>query len=1403
MDKPKDLIDGLSNNPLSYLFPFQQLAPQAAIIPLPAVSVPDIITGASPEMDRLKHALDSAPELARELAEDDFGSEEMKEILKMEVDSLRFKKPSIKLKEVPNPRLPFYEEYVLSSLNSQINLSKPPIKVKRGKLMYKPEDEHVMDDFDFTLQRMAPKRSLQENVSFEETEMGRTEKRPKISYDLAAFIELLESQGTSFNKFWIELAEDQSVLSDEALNRIDESLRNTPSGELSVDTLCKVESLMHKSLGTCIEKIQISDLTTRDESTILKTGIVLSGLKCCAIILTILNMAREEKVLYVDSHLKSIIELVYTVCDDFICPFYSLFDDSDIEAGCYACTILVSQLIPQLSQYVWRGHVDEMVVTRLEYLCMRVVFQDLSLARRNQQMAGAAELLQQVCVSLLCCIFEKFLDQREFVLEELMTNMEKLPVNRMAFKSFKIAVESNVVSVSLISIFLLDLLSTFTIEVGDCGFMREYQPDEELPSEMQNILQNCEQKWTDLTGCCNYLSSVLVNRILTGGTWKSHFELLLEDLLNLMYIPQYCVSETLLYSIMRTLMYICQEKGSAELLEMIGVIGSRIVDIENNCHLELYEKVLDEHKAPALFLKALHYLSAENSVTSRTVLKAIVLPSADSSQQTGQYSQLLGSWDLSHLREPFFQLITKFLDHPKVKTRSRAMKMLNAIVSKNSKLLRLPAIQNCISTHLVDSSSLVKDATLDMVSNYIELDPAIADELQTKLCQLLCDGSISIRKKAIKVMSGKMSLVSKETRIAMFVALLGKQNDEEDSVTDLAKASLLDLCWNQMPLNDAMVLMSKVVSVQHDLFSKFIKENVLHKGVGTKESARLKYVNSLRELVEKTVDTVVSCLNSSSDMLLALLSCLAQLDGSLISQNNLVSLEPYLMVTEHSCTLHLLRIFKLVLPSCRTLNRNLVNNLAMSILKKLTKFNAKELNEAVPCAWILLKELNQTSKMSNVCISVLKLMRPLLDNADSEVPKLQRLLYLLGNLGKHCQFEGDRELFIRSGVLASKDESVISNILKYLLTFANGSLDVRRIAIRNLVGVCVTNAKFFAAPPILEVLDREMGRSGEYEIKDVITQGFIEFLQEQERVTISKIGLDTKNSRKLEIDVDVFHGNSEGFVNDGICSMIVQRFLPQILDTCLLPEVSKCFLPISFLQLAVKYGFGNPKICIPTIVALEASSNATVRSMALEMHTKIYEKHESLVESSYNAGVKMAFEYRSCESWFFTHFFSVFKDDASCRRRIWKSFIRMFQGTYFKSEENAFFMRFAQFLTANIASLEFLVLEEVYIIVHGIDSALSFQSIQPIKPCETLTEWQNQAHQAFGYVCLSHLRAHLVTKYHINEEKAQKINLAKSDKELKISPRSKPVVFQMPNGNFQSIENCQRLCHLLNHISAP
>lgn len=1289
---------------------------------------------------------------------------------------------------------------------------------------------------------------------------------------------------------WIELPSSEHVLSDDVILQIEQYLLKVIGTklvhEIPFEVLDRIKKLAIRSIK-CSENYDWAEPEIQNDFWPLK--VALNSLKAVNVILIVFNTQRQEKKLYLNEDLSTALDFIYKLAEDFIIRITMQNDDREKENTKMIIGImnLLIRCFELFGDYIVNNQANDSILTKLEYLSILVFFH----TGEKNKFISSLQNLKIASMKLIADIFKSKRDQRLFIVNELLSNFERLPTHKVHSRQVKLLRST---SIQLFTVLILNILQTLNIkdielkevikekQQNSAEFNSENLSGEDL--EMKRIASEVNQEKSNIL---SLISSTLVSKLVTqlNANTKQLFELFIKDLLNIVKYPEWPAAEQLLGALTNTLVSNSENQPSVVetyLLEMIGLIGSTMLELKgpddlpalrtsdleteyatvSSYLLSLRSTFPAIHAADSfIFDWELALISDITSADVPDVLKKKQKFTSDalmSSYYRGRSNDLLKITDgniaeenamLSYkkillcgsfmkLYQNFLNHLLKAIDHPKIKSRTRAMKNLAQLIDKDSRLLNVSMVKQSLSNRIVDSSPLVRLAVLEIFDQYILKKPELIGEFYQTLI-LSNDKSVSVRSKSIKIAKRIfMETEIKDIKVFALERILRRLEDDEENVLELAEQILMELAF--LNLNDELVQFSKDPSKQRDqvstvvdvlldlinkseknweLFSTYLNDKIIRKTEENKKvhDILLRVTNTMVDvLLSFVVEYMDSDKQNSVEQGLGLLSIFARCDYGLIDQEQLMSLQPYLTSDSPSSSAisyYTLVIFRHTLGRTSSYRDQFLTVSQTSLLRKLTKFNTRELDEAMPCIWMISVMRNDTPKIANAAVSCLGLIKPYVDKAlkddlRNSDPKVLRLIYLIGSFGKYCDFEINREIFQSSKRLALKEkESVLSLITKYLLVFTRAAVNrqIRRVAVRNIISVSSTHPKLFMSAPILSVLDSEFTGSS-VDFKEVMIQDIFEFLEREEKNSVKRSGHEGKISSKVNLDVDVFHGNSKMFENDGICASLVQRYMDPILDMCIYDDGEHSYLAVKYLKFIVKLGFANPRICIPTVVALEASKVPYIRSMALEIHRELHSKHESLIDSSYIHGLKLAVKYRSKLSssmlsenqLYFNKLYKVIEESKSSKKKFLNQLVKSFAFNIDNTnEEQALFLKdYVLFVANSLPYCELGNVDEVFILVDGIDVVLSNQGVTlSTKVSEKLQQdhsdinWKVLGYMSLAILSLHELKSTLISAYKIPEVGQR--NELKSQKTKYTEVPIKLVDLDPEGGPFK--ETCQQL----------
>lgn len=195
---------------------------------------------------------------------------------------------------------------------------------------------------------------------------------------------------------------------------------------------------------------------------------------------------------------------------------------------------------------------------------------------------------------------------------------------------------------------------------------------------------------------------------------------------------------------------------------------------------------------------------------------------------------------------------------------------------------------------------------------------------------------------------------------------------------------------------------------------------------------------------------------------------------------------------------------------------------------------------------------------------------------------------------------------------------------------------------------------------------------------------------------------------------------------------------------------------------------------MPTIIALETGRDQSLCNIATKLHRQLNEKHESLIESCYLDGVKLAYRYQMRLNG--NHI--VLEPDMACLQTLY-SIVRTsrkgrqkFLVALTKSLDTNLNkldglmetdVKYAQFIAHNIACLAYTASEEIHLVIHTIDKLLSTTGASLVQLLESEDSSSGRAAEQLGKAAAiaayaMSLRHQLKLVYGITETKCLAFN---------------------------------------------
>ncbi|SMN19854.1 similar to Saccharomyces cerevisiae YDR180W SCC2 Subunit of cohesin loading factor (Scc2p-Scc4p), a complex required for loading of cohesin complexes onto chromosomes [Maudiozyma saulgeensis] len=1368
-DVPKRIVNAISMRPINHLIPKD-----------------DIIMLNNSHMR-------ASINLKKEISKDIFEQDEMTNMIKSEISEtaeisnsspleMKFRYPqNIKLDEETDLKgqlnlLKDLSPITLQYMNSRKTyvdpsqiVQTPMVSDRTFKRITHPEEETSIVE-DIVTEQQSKKTKISTNVSLNQENIG-------LQY-MKDFKELLRTIDTDNNndivgntELWYPLGDDHYILTEFCLNKIITILQNISKipqiwPKLNVQDLIKL-------LNLATENIRLSrEYSNLDfDNSMLK----IIGFLSINVTFSIFLFNIEEKRLYLEEFVLEPIEFL-TENSDFSQDTQNKDNDQIIQ--------LFDNTLSLIPKYILlRPHIDDRLVTRLIYGFSGILTDEVSQQGSNTIINSTLGHIKLTCSKVFISLFEKIPNQREFILDELLSQMEKLPQKRLQKRLMRLGNNTFITHFTLTILEMLEKINYYdyiqSIVTVDKNIIDVLNYHKKVSSEQ--ILQYIDH-------IVDFIFNKLIDHL---AKYRHCLDNIVQDLTNALLYGTYPVSESLLSAIVNKMLEIfgSSKKYNANVettcLQQLGHIAGTMFDIKRQTKLHEANNLIKICNYPDMlpqwlgsFSKYVTYIkkytsrssafyfaycmemnsllklydlmkdtTSDQQETKETIFNAVNTLINDTIEEHNivtpetvkyHYYSILHSFELINLYEPYLKLVLSILDEDKIKLRSVAIKSLSTLITKDNNVLSSPMVKTTVTDLLRNpSAASIKDAILDLVSigsAYIGFYKEININYDSD--------SLQVRRHILRI-NEKIydETTDQQIKVFVFSRVLMKIEDEEDSIIDLARGTILkkwitvltdlkdlpekeyETCYEIIQIMSGVISLSEKCS---DLFSWFLNFYLLNneyhpisRYTEIKDNLKIitnNLVQMIIELQAKDIDDIDT--KSQKQKLLNLLSLFSDSIVPFISKDHIIGLYPY-MVTDAKSNLyfHILHTYKNSMEKLNNFKPKFLFELETTILTALPKMTVKEIDEAIPLAWCVANQRSDFGRLLKACSSCFTLLNPYINLANNNPnklsldSKLQRLLYLATGFARFSNFDTS----VTHISYVPDGEPVYEYVAKCMLIFSKGNTDhvIRRIAIKNLTKLCGNHPRLFNSKHILKVLDTEF-RSKNLDIQLVILESFYDFFVQEEKHSLRQTGESSYMSSDKQRKKYAKMNQKTEFLNDGICAALVARYIQNILRICLLTDFKNALVGIRLLKLILEYGYTNPSLCVPTVIALLSSTNVYIRKISVDLFTKLMEKYETMVYSGLPKGILLAIKYaRDCDSTEYyqnEQFISLLQSNmttskgsvAKFNKRLFNTIDMLLEASLNEStmEEN---VHIILFIASNISNMRFQDQYELLVFIRKVD----------------------------------------------------------------------------------------------------
>lgn len=1024
---PKRLLEALPNQTLSYLIPKDKLAPLISSKFTTTVDVSDDSSLSTESKDDKNIAL---PESIRRFYSTDSIDENSK---------ILYRKPIHMIQHSGSPSNSNDLFTKLSPLAKQcLTEVSPNIKQRDHgngtqaveSLERKRKMENILDtDLNLTYKVKNRHTTLATGVSINEYALGK-------QY-LNEFNNLMEQirvdtekEDYSNQEYWIHIDDENMCLNERVLQRCQLLLKNILNiselrNNVTLNNLVLLLDSMIKNIINCESYTSLDDKSSGITKRITNMSV--------HIIFSVFLLKRPEREIYLEKYI-----LIPTA---YLSKFINEIKENYLSKNIHPDLVLLSQSIQLLPAYIRQNtYLDDGFLTKLIYFFADIITDSAITFTSNASMQHTWDNIKALSSDVLVAIFQVVPAQRLFLINELLSNIDKLPSKRVQRTLNKISKDKYATYFTTCLLTLLANINSFEVLSHQEGttddtialFKREKKEQEKLASDF-----------------IEHINQTILKRFLQNSTkYRYILESFVQDLVILFRLPTWFIASEVLSSLLNKLLSIFESSSTSSLVEtsclqIVGQIGSAIFDVkhstlskqDNNIvklynypeyipqFLESFNRCIEYTRMDPTGLSSYEYIQCKefekllelyelNSdvnnisnidtymkefLTKVTDLKSIIKGGISFEDINNDFCSVLQSEVLISQYESYFHILLTMLDSNKIKLKSTAIKALSLLVSKDNTILSNPILKSAISQILIDDSAAsVRDAVLDLIgigSGYMQYYKQININFD--------DDSILVRKHILKI-NEQIYSESEDIETNIFVAsrILLKTEDEEDAIIDSAKKTLLNkwiLSFDDRNQRDEseMNIIKKTISViagvisldrkNFEVFDWFLNFYLLETSDHTPDIYK-QIVKNLTTMSNVLVQEIINLQlgdakneaeNKITEDYFKLLSLFADTTVSLITREHISGLYPYMLSGEKDIFhYHILHVFNKTLQRLSNFKINFLDSIEKDVLKQLVKLNTDEINEAVSIIWSTATQRHNKTRVIQACSSCLVLLNP-------------------------------------------------------------------------------------------------------------------------------------------------------------------------------------------------------------------------------------------------------------------------------------------------------------------------------------------------------------------------------------------------------------------------------------------
>ncbi|KAG9964955.1 hypothetical protein KCU61_g2272, partial [Aureobasidium melanogenum] len=437
---------------------------------------------------------------------------------------------------------------------------------------------------------------------------------------------------------------------------------------IDIEDLGRVQRLCdHAVTAAGTTNYRINDDTPQEADDWLhRIGIGEQGLTACKTLLRIMTAGREEKQLYSEETLTTLLNSLIHLVETCVIPVVEMRSNGDMgDAFKFASSqskpltqvlTVCIRVIKLLGDLIAKTDVDERVIVSAEFICKTLVFVENATSEKDSALGiQRFETARRAAMDVLAKIFARYPEQRQSIFDEILTSLEKLPVGRQSARQFKMV---DAKPIQLVSALLMRLVQTsatrmevktrsipdeddvekdeeesdsseedadadsdFGSDSGKKRLKKKLKPKKRTSDGPEDLASVANPLYEAAYRDAHYVVNYMVQRALTSTKsgdqpYRNLLDIFTEDFLNVLGNTDWPAAEMFLRVLLAKMFELSENhKGSAPskamALELMGGMATRITELRLQAQSAARNPNTDRSEVTAKLLQIHENISAE------------------------------------------------------------------------------------------------------------------------------------------------------------------------------------------------------------------------------------------------------------------------------------------------------------------------------------------------------------------------------------------------------------------------------------------------------------------------------------------------------------------------------------------------------------------------------------------------------------------------------------------------------------------------------------------------------------------------------------------------------------------------------------------------------------------------